>query len=177
MKIPYGWIDELPNWPLTISNRPWCPFVRLTIFYGFARSHKEVSPSHAKRLAWLNLKIMRLSTGSHRCPPHHGVPPLSTTMIRAKHAIRLPAAPHPRRPPWHLWNSHLENKSHMFFLRRKILTLCIDWRFSSGEVRTVYSEGRLTGWQALFINAATKQFAEQYPEWFMGVVLPVYLGK
>ena len=114
MQIPYGWIDEWPNCSLTISNRPWCPFVRLTTFYGFARSHKEVSPSHAKRLAWLNLKIMRLSTGSHRCPPHHGVPPLSTTMIRAKHAIRLPVAPHPRRPPWHLWNSHLENKSEVF---------------------------------------------------------------
>ena len=135
MEISYGWIDELPNWSLTISNRPWCPFVRLTIFYGFARSHKEVSPSHAKRLAWLNLKIMRLSTGSHQCPPHHGVSPVSTTMIRAKHAIRLPAAPHPRRPPWHLWKSHLENKSKVlkFFLRRKILTLCIDWRPRHGS--------------------------------------------
>ena len=99
-----------------------------------AITQKEVSPSHAKRLAWLNLKIMRLSpcgclkiivklstTGSHRCPATTScrVSPMSTTMIRAKqmsttmirakHAIRLSdGVPHPRRPPWRAWNCHLE---------------------------------------------------------------------
>ena len=89
-----------------------------------AITQKEVSPSHAKRLAWLNLKIMRLSpcgclkiivklstTGSHRCPPTSMIraKQMSTTMIRAKHAIRLSdGVPHPRRPPWRAWNCHLE---------------------------------------------------------------------
>ena len=41
-----------------------CPFVRMAISYGFAPwSHKEVSPSHAKRLACLNPNLMRLSLG------------------------------------------------------------------------------------------------------------------
>ena len=53
-----------------------CPFVGMAISYGFAPwSHKEVSPSHAKRLACLNPNLMRLSLGptnvqdwSHQCP-------------------------------------------------------------------------------------------------------------
>ena len=54
-----------------------CPFVRMAISYGFAPwSHKEVSPSHAKRLACLNPNLMRSTLGptnnvqdwSHQCP-------------------------------------------------------------------------------------------------------------
>ena len=76
MKIPYGWIDEWPNWSLTISNRPWCPFVRLTTFYGFARKKFH---RHMRRdwRGWISkscgcppgLTDVHHTMVSHRCPP------------------------------------------------------------------------------------------------------------
>ena len=78
-----------------------CPFVRMAISYGFAPwSHKEVSPSHAKRLACLNPNLMRSTLGPTNLGPTNVQEPwclsnaasttmitMSTTMICSKRAV------------------------------------------------------------------------------------------
>ena len=62
------------------------------------------------------------------CPP--GLTDVSTkpwylTDVHDTREACHPVVPHPRRPPWHVWNSHLENKSQVlkFFLRSKTPTV------------------------------------------------------
>ena len=129
------WITKLTHNLLAISNRPWCPFVRLTIFM-VLRDHRKRFHRHMRRdwRGWISKScgcppgLTKVSiTPWYPTPMSNGIPPMSTTMIRAKHAIRLSPVcltqvdHHDMREEIAIWK--INQKLFIFFLRGRILKL------------------------------------------------------